>query len=184
MNDGSSFFQQCLDLVLAHEGGFVHHTFDPGGATNFGITHKTLSQARGRRAGVEDVRQLSKAEAGAIYRQFYWEPIRAGEMPAGVALAVFDLAVNSGISRAVRLLQSTLGAKVDGVVGAHTLEAACRADAADLIRRLTRARLGFLARLATWPVFGRGWRRRVLSVEQDALRLALKSAPTLKGSSP
>jgi lysozyme family protein len=176
-------FEQCLDIVLAHEGGFVRNPFDPGGATNLGITHKTLSRARGNKASADEVWSLSKAEAGTIYRRFYWDAIRASEMPAGIALAVFDFAVNSGVPRAVCVLQSALEADVDGVVGAKTLDAISLADTSDLIRRLTRARLGFLARLATWPVFGRGWRRRVLSVEQDALRFAQASASTLKGTS-
>ena len=68
-----------------------------------------------------------------------------------------------------------LGIVTDGVVGADTLRAIARADAAGLIRQLTNGRLTFLARLPTWPVFGRGWRKRVLSVEQDALRLILES---------
>ena len=92
-------------------------------------------------------------------------------------LAVFDLAVNSGPARAVRMLQTVLGVAVDGIVGPVTLEAAWQAEPADTIRRLTRARLGFLGRLATWPVFGRGWRRRVLAVEQGALRLASSPPP-------
>ena len=127
------------------------------------------------------MRRLTKAEATNIYRNDYWNPIRASEMPAGLALAAFDLAVNSGTGRAVRMLQSTLGIAADGIVGAQTLRAVAEADEPDLIRRLTRARLGFLARLATWSVFGRGWRRRVLSIEQDALRSALTLPPSSKG---
>jgi lysozyme family protein len=131
-----------------------------------------LARARGGKADAEDVRGLTRDEAAEIYRFFYWDALRASEMPLGVALASFDYAVNSGVPRAVRHLQSILGVKADGVVGPKTLAAVSQADAPDLIRRLTRARLGFLARLPTWPVFGRGWRRRVLAVEQDALRSA------------
>jgi lysozyme family protein len=172
----SSPFERALALVLLHEGGFVQHPRDPGGATRFGITRATLSRARGRPASVEDVRSLAEAEAAAIYRRFYWDAVRADELPQGLGLAVFDLAVNSGPARAVRMLQGVLGVEPDGLVGPLTL-AARGADPAETIRRLTRARLGFLARLSTWPVFGRGWRRRVLAVEQEALRLAASSSP-------
>jgi lysozyme family protein len=171
-------FDRCVDVVLAHEGGYVHHPADPGAATNFGITQSTLARARGRKTTETDVRLLSKEEACAIYRRFYWDTIRASEMSAGVALAVFDFAVNSGVPGAVRQLQSVLGIVVDGVVGDDTLRALSRADAPGLVRQLTQGRLTFLARLPTWPVFGRGWRKRVLSVEQDALRLILGSIPT------
>ncbi len=176
-NSPSPSFERSLALVLQHEGGFVQHPRDPGGATRFGITCGTLSRARGRAASVEDVRHLTRAEAAAIYRRFYWDVVRADELPQGLGLALFDLAVNSGPARAVRMLQGVLGVEPDGLVGPLTLTAARGADPAETIRRLTRARLGFLARLSTWPVFGRGWRRRVLAVEQEALRLAASSSP-------
>ena len=172
----ASRFAKAVEIVLQHEGGFVLHPRDPGGATKYGITRETLSRARGRPVPVEDVRELTCAEAVAIYRQFYWDAVRADDLPLGLDLAVFDLAVNSGPMRAARMLQSILGITADGIVGPFTLRAAWQADPAETIRRLTRARLGFLGRLAAWPVFGRGWRRRVLAVERGALRLA--SSPT------
>ncbi|KFG66644.1 glycosyl hydrolase 108 family protein [Microvirga sp. BSC39] len=168
----ASRFHQAVELVLQHEGGFVDHPRDPGGATKFGITRQTLSRARGRPVSVEDVRELTRAEAVAVYRRLYWDVLRADELPPGIDLAVFDLAVNSGPVRAVRMMQTILGDPADGIIGPVTLEAARHADSSDTIRHLTRARLGFLGRLAAWPVFGRGWRRRVLAVEQGTLRLA------------
>jgi lysozyme family protein len=173
----ASRFEKAVEIVLQHEGGFVHHPKDPGGATKFGITRETLSRARGRPASVEDVRALTRAEAIGVYRGLYWDVVRADELPSGLDLAVFDLAVNSGCVRAARMLQTALGVPADGIVGPVTLRAACAHDSTETIRRLTRDRLGFLGRLAAWPVFGRGWRRRVLAVEQGALRLASSSPP-------
>jgi lysozyme family protein len=172
-----SRFEQAVELVLQHEGGFVQHPRDPGGATTFGITRETLSRTQGRPASIDHVRSLTRHEAVSIYRRHYWDAVRAEELPPGLDLAVFDLAVNSGPVRAARMLQTVLGVEADGIVGSVTLEATHKADATQVIRRLTQARLGFLARLATWPVFGRGWRRRVLAVEQGALRLASLSPP-------
>ncbi len=174
---GASRFHQAVELVLQHEGGFVDHPRDPGGATKFGITRETLSRARGRPVSIDDVRALTRAEAVAVYQRLYWDAVRADELPSGIDLAVFDLAVNSGPVRAARMLQNVLGVPADGIVGPVTLKAAQHADPAETIRRLTRARLGFLGRLAAWPVFGRGWRRRVLAVEQGALRLASSPPP-------
>lgn len=167
----SPSFDSAVALVLQHEGGFVHHPRDPGGATNFGITRETLSRVRGRPASVDDVRRLTKEEAASIYRRLYWDAVRADELPPGLDLALFDLAVNSGPKRAVTMLQTVLAIEADGLIGPETLKAANRADPAATVRRLTRSRLGFLSRLATWPVFGRGWRRRVLAVEHEAIRL-------------
>lgn len=172
----STSFESAVTLVLQHEGGFVNHPRDPGGATNFGITRDTLSHARGRPASVEDVRCLSRREAASIYRSLYWKTVRADELPLGLDLAVFDFAVNSGPKRAVSMLQDVLGVKADGLIGPVTIKAANRADPTGTVRCLTQARLGFLSRLTTWPVFGRGWRRRVLAVEQEALRFAASSS--------
>jgi lysozyme family protein len=180
MNASPSRFEQAVERVLRHEGGFVQHPRDPGGATRFGITRETLSWARNRAASVSDIRRLSRKEAIAIYRRLYWDAVCADELPSGLDLAVFDLAVNSGPARAVTMLQATLGVEADGIVGPFTLNAAREADVPDVIRRLTKARLGFLGRLATWPVFGLGWSRRVLAVEQEALRLA-SVHPRLQG---
>ncbi|MBB4041397.1 lysozyme family protein [Microvirga flocculans] len=165
-------FEQAVAIVLLHEGGFVQHPRDPGGATKFGITRETLSRARGRPVSSEDVRDLTRVEAADIYRRLYWEAVRADELPPGLDLAVFDLAVHSGASRAASMLQAQLAVETDGIIGPVTLAAASAADAPAAIRALTRSRLDFLARLPTSPIFGRGWRRRVLSIERDALRLA------------
>lgn len=164
----SSSFERALACVLAHEGGYSDHPRDPGGATNLGITRAALAHHRGRQVTKAEVRALSRAEAAAIYRERYWAAIRGDELPAGVDLAVFDLAVNSGPVRAARILQRAVGVAGDGVVGPATLAALARADPAVVIEAVTRARLAFLQRLPTWDVFGRGWRRRVDAVERAA----------------
>jgi len=173
-----SRFGQAVEHVLRHEGGFVQDPRDSGGATKFGITRATLSRARGRPASVDDVRRLTEEEAASIYRRLFWNAVRADELPPGLDLATFDLAVNSGPARAAWMLQRALGVAADGIVGPVTLSAARKADVEATIRRLTGDRLGFLRRLAAWPVFGRGWRRRVLATEREALRLASLPSPS------
>ena len=169
-------FETCLAHVLRHEGGYVDHPSDPGGATNLGITHKTL--ARWRRISPwwdlpkSEVQKLSHGEAGQIYRALYWNACRAGELPAGIDLAVFDYAVNSGPDRAIRTLQAALGVVVDGQVGPLTLGAADKAEAARIINAICDRRLGFLKALSTFPTFGNGWTKRVATVRAAALAAA------------
>ena len=172
-------FPAALALVLQHEGGFVNHPLDPGGPTKFGITLETLARARKAAVSAEDVRNLDQAEAGAIYRRLYWNAVRADDLPAGLDLALFDFAVNAGTVRAARTLQSVLGCTADGIVGPATIAAAHARPVPAIVRALTRARLDHLARLPTWPVFGRGWRGRVLAVEATALRRARLAATAL-----
>lgn len=85
---------------------------------------------------------------------------------------MFDFAVNSGPNRAVRCLQQVLGVAVDGLVGPITLAATNRCSAADIVNVLCDRRLGFLRALSTFPVFGRGWIRRVETIRAAALAAA------------
>ena len=165
-------FGRALSLVLKHEGGYVDHPADPGGATNRGITLATLSTWRGRKVTKAEVKALTVEEASAIYRANYWNVVKGDDLPAGVDLAVFDFAVNSGPARAAKHVQALVGTAADGVIGPKTLAAVKAKDPKDIIRRLTRSRLDFLSRLPTWPTFGRGWRARVLGVEREALAMA------------
>ena len=41
-------FEKALELVLHHEGGYVDHPKDPGGATNYGVTKKVYERYLGR----------------------------------------------------------------------------------------------------------------------------------------
>lgn len=164
-------FCACVAEVLRHEGGFVNQPSDPGGFTNRGITLATLSAWRGRTAMPSDIRALTEAEAKEIYRAKYWDAIRGDSLPAGVDLAVFDFAVNSGPGRAARALQSLVGVTQDGAIGPKTLAAVGSAEPARLASDLCRTRLAWMRGLPTWVAFGRGWERRVLEVEAQAVAM-------------
>ena len=99
-------FFKSLEMVLHHEGGFVDHKDDPGGATNKGITHKTYADFLGR--PLEDVNELKNIPEDhiqLIYKKGYWDKIKGDELPSGLDFCVFDWAVNSGPGRAAKALQ-------------------------------------------------------------------------------
>lgn len=172
----SGRFEACLTEVLRHEGGYVDHPSDPGGATNMGITRKTL--ARWRHVSPwwtlpkTAVQGLSREEAARIYRARYWNACKAGEMPGGIDLALFDYAVNSGPDRAIRTLQAILNVAADGQVGPLTITAASKANARTVVDALCDRRLGFLRGLSNFSVFGTGWARRVAAIRKAALAMA------------
>lgn len=165
-------FEICLEHVFRFEGGYVDHPLDPGGATKYGITRATLSRWRGRPVAKAEVMALTRADAAAIYRANYWDAVAGDELPAGLDLALFDYAVNSGPGRAIRTLQALHGVRADGIIGPVTRAAIAGAPVPVQIRTLCRARRGFLGRLPTWATFGRGWSNRVAMVEKAALALA------------
>ncbi|WP_158541505.1 glycoside hydrolase family 108 protein [Pelagibacterium lacus] len=170
---GVSRWTVCLGHVLDAEGGYVDHPADPGGATNMGITHKTLARWRNISPWWEleksEVRALGRSEAAAIYKALYWDRCKAGSLPAGLDLAVFDYAVNSGPDRAVRTLQALVGVTQDGFVGPITLGEIARRDTRALVEALCDQRMGFLQKLSGWASFGRGWSSRVARIREAAL---------------
>ncbi len=179
-------FDICLAEVLRHEGGYVDHPVDPGGATNMGITRKTLARWRNVspwwNLPKTEVRNLTRTEAGRIYRAGYWNLCRAGDMPPGIDLALFDYAVNSGPDRAIRALQAELSVVVDGLVGPLTIGAAARANVAKVVNALCDRRLGFLKSLSTFSTFGRGWTSRVASVRSAALAVLPRTSSPQTGN--
>ena len=157
-------FDKVIDALLAHEGGFVNHRSDPGGETNMGISKRAYPH--------ENIRDMTKDRAKFLYRRDYWDACRCDDLPGGVDYVVFDAAVNSGTSRAVKWLQQAVGVAIDGKVGIVTLAKTAKMYPPEVIERAIAIRLGFLKNLATWSVFGKGWARRVDQVRKLALSLA------------
>lgn len=165
-----SRFADCLAETLKHEGGWANHPRDPGGATMKGVTQKVYDGWReARNLPKRSVRHIEDAELGDIYRRQYWDAVRADELPAGVDLAAFDFAVNSGPARAAKSLQRTLGLNADGHIGAATLAAVGRVSPEIVIADYMAARRAFLRGLSTYGTFGRGWMRRCDEIEDAAL---------------
>jgi lysozyme family protein len=162
----------CLAFVLATEGGYVDDPMDPGGATNLGITLDVLSQWRHSAVTKDDVRNLGRDEAAAIYRTNYWNASRCPDLPAGLDLMVFDASVNTGNGRSARFLQEALGVATDGSIGPLTLAAADRKPTAGVIDDLARIRLAFYQGLPTYYHFGVGWTARVAKAQGHARQMA------------
>ena len=164
-------FEQCLALVLKHEGNFVDHPKDPGGMTNLGVTKKVWEDWVGHPVTEADMRALGPSDVAPLYKDRYWNNIRGDSLPSGVDYACFDVAVNSGVGRAAKLLQKAAGVTPDGAVGPATLGAVSECDPAELIINICRARQAFLEGLATFSTFGKGWTRRVNEVQATALKM-------------
>jgi len=153
-------YGRALSFVLKYEGGYVNHPRDPGGPTNLGITIATLSHELGRRATVTDVRNISVETAASIYRKKYWATIDGDNLPSGVDLLAFDIAVNSGPGRALAWLGET-----------KNLQPKPRVNA------LHKRRMRFWRSLRTWATFGRGWTNRENAAYAAALALTQSREP-------
>lgn len=181
-----SVFDWAVECVLHHEGGFVFHPDDPGGATNYGISLRYLV-SRGDLDGdglpdgdldgdgdvdVDDIRHATRFDARELYYTGFWKPIRASEIKSGlISTKFFDMAVNMGSRQATRLLQracNNLGStlKDDGAIGPNTLKAVNSYLSKDyqLLDRLRVAQAEFyetlIKRKPSLGTFRLGWRRR------------------------
>jgi lysozyme family protein len=178
-----SEFERSLTKVLVHEGGFVNHPKDPGGATNRGVTQRVYDDyLKSRHQSSKSVKDITSGEVEAIYRQKYWNLIKGDSLPAGVSYVVFDGAVNSGVSQSAKWLQRALGVNADGVIGPATIEAVNSLHDHDaLIDRILDRRLAFLKALKTWSTFGKGWAARVDGVRRTGKAWARNTAEPAVG---
>ena len=138
-------FQQAVEVVLEHEGGYVNDPDDPGGETKYGISSRAYPNVSIANLSIDDAKQ--------IYYEDYWKPQNYDKIvDLDIATKVFDLAVNMGPSQANSLLQKALHAagervQIDGIIGPQTIGAtdkanndmligALRAEAANYYRNL------------------------------------------------
>ena len=158
--------------VLKHEGGFVNHPKDPGGMTNLGVTQRAWEGYVGKPVDEAFMRKLTPEVVKPFYKAMYWDKIKGDQLPAGVDYAAYDLAVNSGVGRAAKMLQQIAGVLVDGSLGPKSMGAIRECDPEQMAESLCDMRLEFLKRLPTFETFGKGWSRRVSEVKAKATEMA------------
>ena len=162
-------FEQCLELVLKAEGGWVNHKDDPGGETNLGVTKRVWEEYVGH--PVESLKKLTKEDVAPLYEQKYWRPCYGEVLPRGLDFVVFSMGVNAGPGRSVKLLQSAIGCVPDGVIGPRTRELISDSNCATLIAKFSESRRHYYESLKTFPIFGKGWLSRVDREELEALQM-------------
>ena len=154
-------FDDIIEVVLEHEGGYVNDPDDPGGETNFGIAKRSHPDV--------DIKNLTKDGAKEIYYQTYWIKNRVPQMPEDLKHIYFDMCVNQGRGRAVKILQRAANAKgadlkVDGGLGPKTIGSLKNVE----LERVRAYRIKYYADLVTrkpdLEKFYFGWFRRGLEV--------------------
>jgi lysozyme family protein len=185
----SPAFHLSLPFILRWEGGFVDDPDDPGGRTNKGVTHQTYNDWRARQGlGPKDVKLITDDEVAAIYERDYWLGPRCDVLRRPLDLAQFDTAVNMGIRRSVRILQSALGCGVDGAFGQATARAAAECDIGATVAEYCRIREGVYRNLAErnpkLAKFLKGWLNRLNALRKEAGLPGLESVPVLADTGP
>jgi lysozyme family protein len=115
------------------------------------------------------MRDIPDNHVEEIYKDMYWEVVRADDLPAGVDLCVFDFGVNAGPVRSAKMLQSCVDATEDGVIGPKTLARVSEQDTEELIKLFSVKREEYYKSLRHFETFGRGWLRRNEDVRDTAI---------------
>lgn len=114
-------FEEALALTLEHEGGYANDPNDPGGETNFGISHRAYPD--------EDIKNLTIERASYLYKRDYWYTLRLDALVNQyVANSLFDFGVHHGIRGTAKKWQLVLAREygfkgaVDGIIGSFTVD--------------------------------------------------------------
>ena len=164
-------FDECFNLILLEEGGYVNDPRDPGGRTNMGVTQRAWENYIKSSVTEEVMRKLTPDRIKPFYKSMYWDKVRGDILPSGLDYATFDFAVNSGPFKAIKCLQEIAGVVADGIMGPKSLDAIMHCNREQTIDALCDMRMEFLRKLPKFKDYGRGWSSRVQRVKNKALHM-------------
>src|SRR5271168_855735 len=117
-------FDEAFTIVVGEEGSLSLDRSDRGNWTS-GVVG--VGQCNGTKFGIsamaypnEDIANLTLDRAKFLFKRDYWDRVSGDDIPAVVALGLFDAAVNEGVGGSIKLGQAALGVTVDGVLGPGT----------------------------------------------------------------
>ncbi len=155
-------FDDIIEKVLEHEGGYVDDPTDAGGETKYGISKRAYPD--------EDIKELTIERAKELYKRDYWDRFRVSNLPNRLRHIYVDMCINMGGGRATKILQEACNSKnankidVDGGIGPATIKAATNVEPF----RLRAYRVMFYAELVMKKPeqerFWVGWFRRSCEV--------------------
>ena len=186
-------FERCQQFTLKWEGGLSDDPEDKGGLTKYGISWEYLQDmSRSRPSVLRDIlgtstvtrqliKNLTKEQAGALFKFSFWDPFKLDEMPISVALCAYDMNLNHGSFNAMKIMQRACNImpsvmpklSVDGKYGPKTRSAMHFMNCPNGIAAIANKRQSFYdAIVANNPKqkgFIRGWTNRCNDMKRQAL---------------
>lgn len=160
-----SRFTTFITRIIGHEGGYTDDPQDSGNWTGGAIG---AGQLKGTKFGIAantygnlDIKNLTQAQAIAIYERDFWKKPKLDQLPPAIGFQVLDAGINHGGKRAVQFLQRALGVGDDGVIGPKTIAAAKAASAKAVIDSILAQREALYRQHAKFARFGKGWLNRL-----------------------
>ncbi len=154
-------FENAVTMIMKIEGGYVCDPLDPGGATKWGISHKSFPEI--------NIATLTDEQARSLYFTHYWIPGKCALVPERLRLIYFDMCVLHGIPAAVRTLQTALNGAgyridIDGIIGDETLSVAVHLEPERLRSYRVLRIANIVSNRPSMEKFWYGWYKRATTV--------------------
>lgn len=157
-------------FILSWEGGFVNDPRDPGGATNKGVTLATFRSIFGKDKTVKNLKEITDSQWMTIFKTRFWDRYKADNIKdEWIAYLLVDWLWTSGPGNAINRVQKFLGLKVDGIVGNVTINKINSYNGKELFIKLWHLRENFIKTRAQYPIYGKGWLRRLNGIQYGKL---------------
>lgn len=178
-------FKQAFGLTAINEGGYANNPDDIGKETYAGIARKfwpnwngwiiidKIKSQHGQSAST--INQFASLDTNlqeaisSFYKANFWDQNKLDEFnDQQLANNVYDFGVNSGTSKAAKLLQECLLLPADGIIGNQTLAAVNSSLAKTLYENYNYKRKQFYENLASNPTqhqFLSSWLTRLKTYE-------------------
>lgn len=160
-----SKFVAFITRIIGHEGGYTDDPQDSGNWTGGAIG---VGQLKGTKFGIAantygdlDIKNLTQAQAIAIYERDFWKKPKLDQLPPAVGFQVLDASINHGAKRAVQFLQRAVGVGDDGVIGPKTLAAVKAANPKVVISSILSQREALYRKHPKFARYGKGWLNRL-----------------------
>ena len=155
-------FDILVKKVLKHEGGYVNDPSDPGGETKYGISKRAFPNL--------DIKNLTEEQAILIYYDEYWLDAKVDKLPDELHEIYFDMVVNMGKSRAIKILQEACNhkakkelLKVDGRIGSKTISGSKKVEQTRVQSFRVKYYANLVERKPTLIKYWYGWYKRALT---------------------
>ena len=171
-------FEEAYAITAKYEGGYVNDKDDTGGETIFGVARNfwpalgmwnTLDTYKKQGLKGKALEQACRdnhdfmREVETVYYNQFWLPIYGNDITnQNYANALYDFAVNTGVTRAVKYAQQVTNQTQDGKMGKITLAAINASE--DFLTKYTERRIKFyndlVAKRPSNAKFLKGWTNR------------------------
>jgi len=160
MND--KLFKSAFEFMLGNEGSYSNDPNDRGGQTIYGITvfYHPIWFYRVYKFYRKNLLVKAIEIAKEFYYKKFWNKLYEEIIHPKLAIRLFDVSVNIGKKRAIKILQRIVNVREDGIFGTITLHAV-NCYPFSLYSEFIMALAKYYESRRGFKKFGKGWMTRL-----------------------